>query len=382
MLGIVACGETSTSGAGGMVTDSAGVRIVQLPPATTISSRSLELDRSWIRDFELEVGHLGDVEPLPRGGAVVLDEMGGTISVLGPSGELLVEFGQLGEGPGEFSPHGGISRLVATDTSLLVPDIQLQRTTEFSMDGEVLAIHPFPELDPAHGPVYGVEWRGHPEGGVVFRALVPEGDVIVWARDRTVDTLHHFQLPSSGPNALLPPTPVWDVGPDGRVVVGRSDQGRIEARMPGSESPHWTVHWPTEVREVSPGERDHLEGLMLASAEEQGLGGLPAAERERILASVTLPESAPVIASVLIDPRGGVWVQEADSIPGMGREALRVGRAAGFGGDRWWVLGADGLAEEVVTMPRGFSPRRFSGDCLYGILEDELGVQRPARVCR
>ncbi len=82
-----------------------------------------------------------------------------------------------------------------------------------------------------------------------------------------------------------------------------------------------------------------------------------------------------------VDQRGRTWVQSAAPITEMGPEALRVGSAAGFGGTEWRVLGRDGHLEEVVGLPRGFSPRRFRQDCMIGILEDDLGVQRPARVC-
>lgn len=53
----------------------------------------------------------------------------------------------------------------------------------------------------------------------------------------------------------------------------------------------------------------------------------------------------------------------------------------GFGGSEWRVLGLDGTLEEVVSLPCAFSPRAFVGDCIFGILEDDLGIQRPARVC-
>jgi hypothetical protein len=381
MLWMVGCEDASSPDAAGVVSDSAGVRVVDLPGSRATPVRSLEVDMAWMQGMDLEVGRLGDVEPLPGGGAAVLDEMSGVVSILAPGGEVLLEFGRLGEGPGEFSPHGGISRVVATDSSLSVPDIQLQRITEFSMYGEVLAVHPMPELGPGHGPVYGVDWRAHSHGGIVFRALTPAGDLLLRAVEQDVDTLHVFEMPAPVPNRLLPPTPVWDLDPEGRVVVGRSDRGRIEMRVPGAESPIWVVRWGNGAREVSPEEQGHLEDLLVSAAEAQGLGSLPAEQRDRILSSVTFPESVPVVASVLSDPGGRVWIQGAASVTEMGMESLRVGSASGFGGNEWRVLAPDGLLEEVVVLPPGFSPRRFVGDCMYGILEDDLGVQRPARVC-
>lgn len=65
----------------------------------------------------------------------------------------------------------------------------------------------------------------------------------------------------------------------------------------------------------------------------------------------------------------------------MGREALRVGIALGFGGRVWEVLDPSGRLTDLVQLPGGFSPTRFVESCIYGTYEDELGLQAPARVC-
>jgi hypothetical protein len=381
LAGVGCSGEPSAAVPAGAASDSAGVRIVDLSDVPASPTRRFDVDRSWLEEMDLDVGRLGDADALPGGGAVLLDEMSGTISVVSPGGELLRAFGRLGEGPGEFSPHGGISRVVVTDSSFVIPDIQLQRITEFSLDGEVISVRTAPEFDPVHGPVHGVDWRAHPEGGIAFRALGPTGDLILRAHEGALDTLHALEIPAPRSNLLLPATAMWDLGPHGELVVGRSDQGRIEMWMPGEGAPTWIARWKDGAGEVLPRERVHLEELLLASAEAQGLGSLPADQREQMLSSVTFPDSIPVVASVLADERGRTWVQEAAPITHMGPDALRVGSAAGFGGTEWRVLGRDGLLEERVRLPRGFTPRRFRGDCMIGILEDDLGVQGPARVC-
>jgi hypothetical protein len=377
-----ACGgDQGANVPAGVIGDSAGIRVVDLTGVPTIPTRAVGVDEGWLESFDLDVGRLGDVVPLAEGGAVILDEMAGTVFVLDAGGRVVLEFGRLGEGPGEFSPHGGISRVLATDSSFLVPDIQLQRITEFSMDGEVLSIKTMPGSDPEEGPVFGVDWRGHPEGGIIFRALHPEGDRILWSRGGGVETLHVFDIPWPSGNQLLPPTALWDVDREGDLVLGRSDRGRVERRATDVGAPRWVTRWEDDGGELTTRDRTHLEDLLVLAAEEQGLGSIPVEERERILSSVTLPDSVPVVASVLADERGRTWVQGATSIPEMGLEAMRVGSSAGFGGSEWRVLGPDGTLEEVVSLPRGFTPRGFVGDCMFGILEDDLGVQRPARVC-
>jgi hypothetical protein len=64
----------------------------------------------------------------------------------------------------------------------------------------------------------------------------------------------------------------------------------------------------------------------------------------------------------------------------MGLEALRIGSAAGYGGDRWDILNADGLLKAQVRLPTDFSPRQFGGSWLYGVLEDQGGNDTVARV--
>lgn len=383
ILMTTACGgDQGANVPAGVIGDSAGIRVVDLTGVPTIPTRAVGVDEGWLESFDLDVGRLGDVVPLAEGGAVILDEMAGTVFVLDAEGRVVLEFGRLGEGPGEFSPHGGISRVLVTDSSFLVPDIQLQRITEFSIDGEVVSIHAMPGSDPEGGPVFGVDWRGHPEGGIIFRALHPEGDRILWSQGGRVETLHIFDIPRPSGNRLLPPTAVWDVDRGGDLVVGRSDRGRVERRARSEEAPRWVTRWEDDGGgELTTRDRAHLEDLLVLAAEEQGLGSISAEERDRILSSVTLPDSVPVVASVLADERGRTWVQGTTPVSEMGLEAMRVGSSAGFGGNEWRVLSLDGTLEEVVSLPRGFTPRGFVGDCMFGILEDDLSIQRPARVC-
>ena len=374
-------GEQSAGEAAGVVRDSAGIRIVDLSGAPSPSMRALEVDGAWLKEFNLEVGQLADVVPLPGGGAVLLDELSGTISVLDRAGQRLLEFGRLGEGPGEFSPHGGVSWVLVTDSSLVIPDNQLQRMTEFSLEGEVLKIDPMPGSGADGGLVIGVDWRAHPDGGIVFRALSSTGDRILWSHEGVVETLHAFEVPDPTSSDLLPPVALWDVGVTAELVLGRSDRGRIEKRIPGDVSPLWVARWEDERAELTARDRAHLEELLLTSSEAGWTGSLPAEERDRILRSVALPDSVPVIASVLADRMGRTWIQGATPVTEMGLDALSTWSATGFGGTEWRVLGPDGFLEEVVTLPRGFTPRRFWEDCIVGVLADELGVQRPARVC-
>lgn len=365
----------------GTVTDSAGVRIVEWPAPLPPPTRTLTLDEGWMAGVEMEFGGLADVALLPGGDVAALDDMNVRIVVLDPSGGTRATMGGAGEGPGEFSAQG-LSRVMATDSSLLVPDLQLQRITEFDLAGAVLATHPYGAGMPGGEAMFAVDWRMHPQGGLAFRVLEPERDLILRWHGERVDTLKVLEMPPRAPNQLLAPTALWDLDPDGRLVLGRSDRLRIEAQAAGGPAADWIGR-----REgggpapVTPEDEAHLRELLLLSDEARGGGALSSEDRDRILSSVRMPSHPPVLAGLLVDGDGRIWVQRAREITGMGLEAMRVGQAGGFGGPVWEVLAPDGRRVEVVRFPRGFRPLHFSEGCAYGIVEDDLGVERPGRVC-
>lgn len=380
VMTVCACADESPPSSSGVVSDSAGIRIVELPAPPPSAARSFALDPEWMRGGTPEVGRLGDVEPMDDGRVALLDELAAEILVLGPDGALETKFGGPGDGPGEFSPRGGLSRLVWTGSRLLAPDIQLQRVTAFSAEGEVMDVEAFPG-SAAEGPLFGLDWRLHPHGGIAFRVLASSGDLVLRWEGEHLDTLQTVSMARAPPNRLLPPTVLWDVDPTGRIALARSDEPRVELREPGAARPNWIARRPHEAPELSAEERGHLEDLLLGIAEARGMDALPAEERRRILDSVSFASTAPILASLLADPEGRIWVRRAAPVREMGPEALRVGSAHGFGAREWDILGPDGTLEEVVALPAGFTPRGFAEGCLVGILEDGLGVQSPARVC-
>ena len=153
-LHVAACADSEAHEPGGVVRDSAEIRLIDLPPfADSEPELVLAIDSSWNPAAGLEIGTLSDVAVAPGNRILLLDEMAANVIVLSPSGEVEAVFGRTGQGPGEFGPQG-LSTLVATDSSVIIPDLSLQRITEFSFDGQVLAITPFPV-----SPVYAVRRR-------------------------------------------------------------------------------------------------------------------------------------------------------------------------------------------------------------------------------
>jgi hypothetical protein len=343
-------------------------------------AQELELD-DWGLAGDEGLGELADLALVPGGGAALLDRLGAVVVIYGPNGGEVTRAGGPGEGPGELAPQG-LSAVVATDSSLLVPDIQLQRITEFSVDGELLGTEDLGRAAGPAGGVFGVGWRAHPRGGLVLQELAPDGQRILRLHEGDLECLHSFDLPAVEPNQLLPPTPIWAMDPEGRLLAGRSDRARVALGIPGADEPEWTAAWPDrEALPVSSRDRVHLEALVAESAEARGVPPV----------AVALPDQAPVLSGAMGDPEGRFWIQRATPIGEMGMEALRVGQAEGFGGRVWDILDSDGRPSGTVRLPSGFRPVEFgprepgSGGegsyCLYGIVEDGVGVRSARRVC-
>jgi hypothetical protein len=333
----------------------------------------LHLDPSWAPAEGLEIGDLGDIDVIPGVGILFLDELAVNVTVLSDEGEVLAVIGRAGQGPGEFDPQG-LGRMVATDSSVFVPDLFLQRITEFSLDGQVLGIRSFP-----YSPVYALDWRKHPEGGLVFRAFEQFGDQIVRMMGEAADTILSVPFSNDFGNRLLLPTTLWDVSKEGHVVLGRSDKNAVEMRRAGSGEVVWRAEWARGSEELGESAIAHLEGLL----RDNILRASPEMSAEQLaenLAMIEYPTDAPVLAGIMAAPGGDVWVRRAKPVSAMGSEALLIGSADGYGSRHWDVLSPEGFFKTRIGFPEGFTPRRFLGVWIYGILADEFGLETVARV--
>jgi hypothetical protein len=377
ILGVLllsACEVPNREPQNGMERDSAGVRILELPDAEAgVRTYEFSVDPSWDPASGLEIGDLLDIDLTPDGGILLLDELAGTILLVSESGEVLASIGHEGEGPGEFNPQG-LSQVIATDSSVFVPDLFLQRLTEFQLDGEVLGMETFP-----FSPVYAVDWRRHPDGSLVFRAFEQFGDGVIRVGGERVDTLLYLSESNDFGNLLLAPITLWDIGINGNPVVARTNRAAVEARRAGTGQLLWRAQWPQAVEEVDEIAVNRLEGFV----RDRILRDAPGISAELLaqnLASIEYPTESPVLAGLLSAENGDLWVRRAKPVHLMGPECLQVGSAEAYGGSEWDVLTPIGFLKARVRLPDGFSPRRFRGEWIYGILADEMGIETVARV--
>jgi len=358
----------------GTVRDSAGISLIDIPPDSEAGPAvTLTIDSAWGAAVGLGVGELTDVLVAPDDRLFFLDAVAARVHTRSASEDTWTSFGRHGEGPGEFSSRGLLGSLLATDSSVLVPDLDLQRITEFSFEGEVLDVRPYPFM------AYAVDWRSHRGGGLVFRSLDDRGDALIhWAEDQ-IDTLYSFPIVVEAHNLILQPWALWDFTPDGRLVSGRSDEGAVVLRGNGPQPSYRVTRFSINEYPIGAEEEAYLLDLVVESVKvnQPGCTGETLAEAR---AATTLPERAPLLAGIMVSPVGDIWVHRAKQVLSMGLEALRIGSATGYGGERWDVLSAEGLLRVQVRLPTGFSPRQFSGPWLYGVLEDIGGTGTPARV--
>lgn len=358
----------------GVVRDSAGVRLVDLPISRADGTMTeLTIDLSWTPSAGLEIGDLLDIDIVSDSGVLLLDELAESVSFVSNSGRVLAVIGRGGEGPGEFNPQG-LSQIVATDSSVFVPDLFLQRLTEFDLDGEVLGSQTFPV-----SPVYAVDWRSYPGGGLAFRAFGQFGDQIIRLVGETADTILTVRISNDYANLLLAPVTLWDLTEEGNVLLARTDQAVVELRGAGTGETVWRAQWAHPAEELDETAVTRLEGLV----RDRILRDTPDISAELLAQNLDLiqyPERAPSLARLMSAPGGDVWVRKARPVKDMGSEALRVGSAEAYGGPIWDVLSPEGLLEARVRLPDGFTPRRFYGDWIYGILADDLGIETAARI--
>lgn len=374
LLVLTACEDSGGRTPAGVARDSAGVRVVDLPPSSTGGRvTELTIDSSWTPSAGLEIGDLSDIDLVPGRGILLLDKLAVNVTVVSDSGDVLAVIGREGQGPGEFDPQG-LRRIVATDSSVFVPDLFLQRITEFTPEGRVLTTQTFPI-----SPVYAVDWKGHPGGGLAFRAFVQFGDQIIRIRGEMVDTIFSSPISNDYSNLLLPPTSLWDLTEQGDVIFGRSDRGAVELRRGSTGELVWRAQWAGMAEDLGDDDIAHLEALV----RDNILRDTPEISAELLAQSLALihyPERAPVLAGILAAPGGDVWVRKAKPVQAMDRDALLVGSVDGYGGRDWDVLSSEGFLKARVRLPEGFTPRRFYGGWMYGILADELGLEAAARV--
>ena len=391
LLLAVACGGDAPGTAewSGSVADSAGVAVVTNPAEGLWPEEGGWTVREVLAIGGLDAppaeqfGQVTGIEVGPDGALYVLDQQASELRVFSTDGEHLGTIGEPGQGPGQLGR--ALAGPFAVGGDILVPDLQNQRVSRYSTEGESLGSF---RLDFTAG--VPIRWDGPLDGRLLAQRRVvtmpgdepevPGGDPVV-AVDldgAVADTLlvlprgQSLDMSRDGPSLrFFAPEPIWDAGPDGRLVSGMNASFRIEVRSPEGRLER-IVTLPRQRRPVTERDRD----VMLDAMRELSLSqGAPPQAVDMMLSRATFAESYPLFASLLVGPDGTLWAQQLRTGDELAGGAEGTFDAQDLGSPVWDVFDAEGRYLGEVTFPGRFQPLRVDGDRIWGVARDELDVQ-------
>lgn len=358
------------------VRDSAGVRIVEHPPAegppvAVPDSAVLALGQGDDPDY-LFASIMGLVAL--DGGRVAVGESDGTIRIFGPDGTLERRTGGNGEGPGEFAFLGSMTRL-AGDT-LGVPDGRRGRTQFFTPSGDPLRetqwsgrVPSMPEG--ASGCVTPNVWDVFDDGALLmmgypcvfgtgepgprdYRAdlLIVDDDTVTEVETITVMTV--TEDPSAEePFMRFVPPPVYGrpalAAHEGRILVALPFLGlRIRALRPDG-SVAWDLRDATPERPLTPDLQRRIEESW--SSTQMLMYDEP-----------VWPETLEGWDTLKVTADGAIWARSMKPWPDPA-------------GEIWTRFSADGTARSRWQLPAGFTLHDVRDGLAWGVTTDEMGVE-------
>lgn len=381
---LAACSSGVDNTGSALVRDSAGVIIVQNPGDiwSTTQARQLSAEPA------LRIGAADGDEPylfdgirgiasLSDGRIVVANGGSASLRWFDPEGGFLFERGGSGEGPGEFSRLGGITR--SGGDTIVVVDWSARRAVTFAPDGTHAITTTLLGLPGPPGVVFrlsdgsfiaGVsgfsssQFGPNPEPGIL-RLPVPM--VRVPPDAASVDTLGQFlgtevSIQVEGRGMFFVPPPfaksLHYAVADDQLYIGTAERFAIDVYsadgrlLRSIRAPDVDLQLSDEVIEAY---REHRRSALEELSEQQR------AVEERRITALAFPESLPAYTSLLVDHDGRLWVGEHVSVPARPR--------------RWAIFDSDGRLIELVETPPRFIPLEITGTFIWGRATDDLGVQ-------
>ncbi len=338
VMSLASCGLEPPTVTTVLVSDSAGIRIVE-NTGTVVGP-----DGVWATVDSTPVVEIGMVEgpapymltsirspfECPNGDIVLADGGSREIRVFDSTGVHIRSFGGSGEGPGEFQGRPLIL-FIAPDT-VLAWDSALWRQTWFTLDGTVVRTKSFAETRAGKGPndfLWATVWRINHDGTMVGQKSVPSekreegivkeplelfmfggGDSAVrWIRD--LPTTGSIRVGKTGMSLMFNPTAGrnWAIqqNPAGIIVMDDPDGRWILSvyDMDGTKRSIIRTDLNTR-RKVTP------DLVQAARNFQQARPGQPSSMRSALQTAwdqMPVPDSTPMISSVLIDGAGRIWAK-------------------------------------------------------------------------
>lgn len=313
-------------------------------------------------------GRIGGVVVDRRGRVYVGDAQALEVRVFSPGGELEERFGRKGEGPGEFTHIGGLSR--APD-GIAVLDGSQGRVTLFSPRGEVLRSfrlrRPYRILQSFSASRFDDQARFYDRTPLSTAPLVDSVGVVVYSpAGEPDDTVHVATIqedrlvierggvPIMAFTRPFSPQPSLAIGPDGLIYFTLGDRYSIAVLSPEGDTLR-VVRRELRPRSVTDEERDTALAEIEERYREVAGSGAPR--------GIEIPSTKPMIASLRVDRPGNLWVL-MPSEPSWGHL-------------EWAVHDADGRYLGPVATPQ-MMVTDIGEDYVAGVRADDLGVQRVA----
>ena len=379
ILFMLATGCESPSGPQGLtVTDSAGVRIIELgPDLEGVAERRVLADEpDWVirsreDDPSFVVSKVMDVELLSQGRIAIADDVGNEVLVFDSAGRHVATWGGAGDGPGEFRWLGWLAS--KPPDSLGVGDFRLLRVTVLDASGRfvrnvetssglvrsagTVPARPIGLLSDGSVVTAVFESAAPVEGsqrpGVEVAVIPPSGegaDVVgTWPGDELSPFLEDGLLQMAAPpfgrrlHIATSPDGVWLGDDDQWEIRQYSARGHLRTVVRSTVSPTAVSDRLLEeriaekYRHVSPS--PFLEGL---KADQRGIAG-----------NATTPSFGSMVSTV----SGGVAIGE-----------YQAGRAP----TRTWVVMDSIGGVTMIDLPGALEVKRWGPDWVIGVVSDEL----------
>lgn len=314
---------------------------------------------------EYTFGQVAGVVVGQDGRIYVGDAQASEVRVYSAGGEFVARFGRSGEGPGEFRNISGLAR--APD-GIAVLDGRLSRVTVFRPDGSVARSfrleRPYMRTESRALMQFDERGRFYDRTPLGMEPLVDEAGIVVYDPDGSpVDTVRvaviqqdHLVVERDGRPMMsftrpFAPQPSMAVGPDGRSYFTRGDEYRITVRAPDGDTLR-ILRRRLRPRPVLPEERDSALEWVRG---RYGMSGVQPPAR------IDLPDTKPVIADLVVDDAGNLWVQTHGD--------------ADWSHLEWAVHEPGGRYLGAVATPR-VRVMHIGEDFVAGVTADELDVQR------
>lgn len=379
LLPLAACEERSAKAAGPVISDSAGIPIVENTAPTW------EQEEKWkvAEQPTVDIGALdGDpnyqlyrassVTRLSDGRIVVANSGTHELRIYSSEGRYLQTIGREGEGPGEFEGSLWVDRIPG-DT-LVVWDQGSERISVFSPDGEFVRSSDvdvgnlFPSVhdafsdgsllvDEGFDPSIAAGGDGPRQDTTTFFRIARDG---AW-----LDTLGSF--PSEKKYVLtgsrgfssfsIPFSSTTFVAASGdRFYVGTSSRYEITV-YDGKGNVGRLIRGPERMLELNSGDIERYKEERLGRIENEDFR----ADVERMLAEVSFPEALPAFMDLVVDKESNLWVERS--------------RLPGDEQPRWDVFDPGGQWLGTVETPPDFRIAEIGADYVLGIFQDEFDVE-------